>query len=365
MISKIGRGKDQLSRWLSERVAQELEIPVEEVDVDASIMALGIDSLTLVAIAGQLAEYLDQEIDAEVVWEHDTVGKLASHFCVEAAGGQNDCDQSFASDTRVELTGLESRLRILRSGSGRSVVVSVGFPNIASILETKLDSDVTVGWLKLDDSESEAVRSPEIMASAFMEEIEEVDRSKAITLVGYSYGGTIAFELGCQLQSNGRDVRLVLLEPCSVKSESWADKVTAHLKIMRNSPVLRWPRYATTKAGIVGYNFAKKLFRQRQTDPRMPVHKPRSGKSWEDQQNRIWDSFQNYHPNTFSGVVAVGGRSVWLNRRLHIWQELTDQEIVTVAVHEAKDHHDFRFGVGADVWVELIKRWNERLIPAK
>ena len=133
---------------------------------------------------------------------------------------------------------------------------------------------------------------------------------------------------------------------------------------MRNSPVPQWPRYAARKAGIVGYNFAKKLFRQSQTDPRMPVHKPTTAKSWEDQQKRIWESFQDYYPNTFSGVFAIGGRSVWLNRRLYIWQELADQKIHCVPVDEARDHHAFRFGVGADVWVEVIKRWNERLIVA-
>ena len=148
----IQRRRDELKVWLVQRVSHELKVPTEEIDVEESVLALGIDSLALIGLSAELAEFLQVEVDVEVIYEHDSINKIARYY----ASDVEVKDAELCRETEIvgapENYPSERRLRILRRGSDKSPVISVGFPNLAYLLEQKIHLHAPVGWLQLDDS---------------------------------------------------------------------------------------------------------------------------------------------------------------------------------------------------------------------
>jgi amino acid adenylation domain-containing protein len=61
----------------------------------------------------------------------------------------------------------------------------------------------------------------EDLASHYIEELQQVQPRGPYYLIGYSFGGVIAYEMACQLVANGHQVNLVgLLDTCLTKGES-------------------------------------------------------------------------------------------------------------------------------------------------
>ena len=63
--------------WLQNRIAQELDCTVDEVDFDQPLDLLGLDSVSLLWIAGELAEWLKIEITTAMVFEDTSLTVLS------------------------------------------------------------------------------------------------------------------------------------------------------------------------------------------------------------------------------------------------------------------------------------------------
>ena len=63
--------------WLHARIAQELNCAVDEVDFDQPMDLLGLDSVSLLWIAGELAEWLEIEITTAMVFENTSLPELS------------------------------------------------------------------------------------------------------------------------------------------------------------------------------------------------------------------------------------------------------------------------------------------------
>ncbi|MBC7544106.1 MAG: acyl carrier protein [Candidatus Sericytochromatia bacterium] len=51
-----------------------------EVDVDTAFDRLGLDSVTAIGMTGALDEWLGHRIDPNIVYQHPTVTRLATHL---------------------------------------------------------------------------------------------------------------------------------------------------------------------------------------------------------------------------------------------------------------------------------------------
>jgi polyketide synthase PksR len=60
--------------------AEALEIPAAEVRHDANLLELGIDSATLITFVAMLEDFVDAEIDPDIVFYHKTIDALARHL---------------------------------------------------------------------------------------------------------------------------------------------------------------------------------------------------------------------------------------------------------------------------------------------
>ncbi len=71
----------ELVEWLRAAVSGALGVPPEDVDVDAELGSLGLDSIQAFTLTGDLAETLDRELSATLMWEHKNLRALARALC--------------------------------------------------------------------------------------------------------------------------------------------------------------------------------------------------------------------------------------------------------------------------------------------
>ncbi|MFD7659840.1 beta-ketoacyl synthase N-terminal-like domain-containing protein, partial [Actinosynnema sp. NPDC059797] len=80
----------ELRAWLARHVADLVDLPEDEVDVDQPLAELGLSSRDAVVLAGALGDLVDAPLPATAVYEHPTIARLARHLAgpaVERAGG--------------------------------------------------------------------------------------------------------------------------------------------------------------------------------------------------------------------------------------------------------------------------------------
>lgn len=71
---------EQMSAWLRERIARDIGQDSDSVDPAASFDRLGIDSLALLGVIGDLAGELDIEIETSVLFDHPSIEALSNHL---------------------------------------------------------------------------------------------------------------------------------------------------------------------------------------------------------------------------------------------------------------------------------------------
>ncbi|MBC3185840.1 alpha/beta fold hydrolase [Corynebacterium sp. zg-331] len=77
----------QLRQWLREWVAGVTDVPVAEITDDRPLESLGLSSRDAVLLSGELENLLGRKLDATVVYEHPTIGDLATHLLSGQSSG--------------------------------------------------------------------------------------------------------------------------------------------------------------------------------------------------------------------------------------------------------------------------------------
>lgn len=106
----------QLRQWLREWVAGATEVPVEEVTDDRPLENLGLSSRDAVLLSGELENLLGRKLDATVVYEHPTIGELATHLLSARPGTRADqrpiqatAPSSAPEDHDIAVVGMAAR----------------------------------------------------------------------------------------------------------------------------------------------------------------------------------------------------------------------------------------------------------------
>ncbi|GAA3302157.1 acyl carrier protein [Dactylosporangium vinaceum] len=74
------RHPEAVRSWLIGRLANYVERPPEDIDPDASLAGLGLDSVYAFALCGEIEDHLGLPIEPVVLWDLDTVTALAGHL---------------------------------------------------------------------------------------------------------------------------------------------------------------------------------------------------------------------------------------------------------------------------------------------
>lgn len=71
------RTVEAITQDMTELAAGALSLPVSSIAIDVYFEELGLDSLTVVGIVGDLEDRLGVELNMDLLWEHQTIRDLA------------------------------------------------------------------------------------------------------------------------------------------------------------------------------------------------------------------------------------------------------------------------------------------------
>ena len=76
----MARDREEVRDWLVQYLAGLLAMAPNEVDIDRPVQRYGLDSQAAVELTGHLADWLGEDVDPTVVFEHLTIRSLADHI---------------------------------------------------------------------------------------------------------------------------------------------------------------------------------------------------------------------------------------------------------------------------------------------
>lgn len=84
MPAAVRFSEPQIRAAIRASLSRALEIEETTLDDDRDFDAYGLPSLEAVELAGELEDFLGREIDAEAIFDHPTINRLAQHLAAAA-----------------------------------------------------------------------------------------------------------------------------------------------------------------------------------------------------------------------------------------------------------------------------------------
>jgi acyl carrier protein len=110
-----------IEAWMIGRLAEELGTDVSAIDALASFASHGLASRDLIALSGELEEWLGTTVSPVALYEHPTIRALASHlaagFAPAAAPAGPDAD-GVRADEPIAIIGMDCRFPGASSAEG-------------------------------------------------------------------------------------------------------------------------------------------------------------------------------------------------------------------------------------------------------
>jgi acyl transferase domain-containing protein/thioesterase domain-containing protein/acyl carrier protein/SAM-dependent methyltransferase len=187
-------------------ISATLQLTTDDFDDDRPFEEYGVDSLVSVTILAQLEGDLGS-LDKTMLFEHNTARKLAAHLAPRFAAKFNGHGQPATT---------AALYRIRETGAGPKsfwVHSVVGEMNWAVRLAHHMGPEFPVFGFKA--AALETGRPPyerlEEMAAAYVEAVRKAQPHGPYLLGGYSFGGSVAFEMARQLAEAGERISWLLL----------------------------------------------------------------------------------------------------------------------------------------------------------
>lgn len=75
----------EIRHWLVSRLAERLQLPPDELDIDTPIIGFGLDSMQAVVLIGELEDWLSIRLAANPLTEFPTIQSLSRHLAERVA----------------------------------------------------------------------------------------------------------------------------------------------------------------------------------------------------------------------------------------------------------------------------------------
>ena len=72
------KSNEEITRWLVERIAQELKLEPAQIPLDVNLGRYGLDSIRAIEITTDLSKWLGLEVSSTAMWDYDTVNALVA-----------------------------------------------------------------------------------------------------------------------------------------------------------------------------------------------------------------------------------------------------------------------------------------------
>jgi len=73
----------EIRDWIVAKLASELRCEPGAIDTGAPLTALGIESVSVFLLTGELADFLGCDLPANLFFEHPTIDQLVAHLAAE------------------------------------------------------------------------------------------------------------------------------------------------------------------------------------------------------------------------------------------------------------------------------------------
>ncbi|MDZ7970621.1 MAG: phosphopantetheine-binding protein, partial [Nostoc sp. DedSLP03] len=74
----------EIQAWLISHLAMYLKIPPDEIDIQESFAAYGLDSAVAISMTDELAQWIDCELEITLFWEYPDIETLAQYLAVKS-----------------------------------------------------------------------------------------------------------------------------------------------------------------------------------------------------------------------------------------------------------------------------------------
>ena len=75
--------QEKIEYWLIDKLASRLGVNAEEIDLEKSIFAYGLDSSVALSLTGELETFVDLDLDPTLFWEYPQISELAEYLVDE------------------------------------------------------------------------------------------------------------------------------------------------------------------------------------------------------------------------------------------------------------------------------------------
>lgn len=70
----------EIQDWIVSRLSTELNVAPETIDVRQPFTSFGVDSIAIFTLTGDLAEWLERDLRATLLWEFPNIEELSQHL---------------------------------------------------------------------------------------------------------------------------------------------------------------------------------------------------------------------------------------------------------------------------------------------
>jgi len=335
-------------------------LKLKQVSIDDNFFELGGHSLIAVKVMKSIEEKTGSRLPISALFEAPTVEKLS--YLLE----QDEKVISWKSLVPIKPEGSKPPLYIVH-GSGLTVLVF-------HALAMGLDPDQPVYGLQARglNGIDEPFDTIEDIASCYIEEILEQNPHGPYSLVGYSFGGIVAFEMAKQFKTMGKEVNMLAIFDTNADNSVFFDKKSTRIKkkIKRQFPKFRFIVQSFIKDPSSTMDYQFKLVKGKinnllswagiiQKEPDEDEHLVHA-----DKINHSHDiAFRKYHMKPYNGTIdlfRVKNRMYYLDDPKYLgWKSLALQGL---NIHEISgDHKTFLFAPNVQELSLLMRKIiNER-----
>lgn len=338
----------EISNWMVRRLATELGISEVEVKTDIPLLSLGVDSLKLLSIAGELSEFTNREVSADVIWDNDSIECLASHL---AKMGEDQ--------TAIQQENLIS------SEALPPLVVIVGGLKFGQRVAGFVPSNAITAWRKLDFLYSDPeVPSVALIADSIVESLDNPEQHRMVAVVGYSLSGLICMEIAKRLSETCHDVRLTMVEPPVVWKSSQAGasdgRKAGRLKRLRNRQGY-FQEIIHLKKAL--QRFSVRCFQELALRPYAKCilavggDLPEVTRKWWYFRRKVKSRVLEHPFETYAGGTLLIARDKWLTDYGFGWSEVLTGDTLTFSVSDSNSHRLLEEEEGIQSWGPAFKKY--------
>lgn len=199
--SAVVRTTDEIRDWILDEVAASLDTDRASIDSAAPLTSLGVDSLAAFSLTGELASWLGRDLSATLLWDYPTIDAIA---------------EGFGSDTAPAVAdALPRNVVALKAGGRKRPIFCTpgigGHPTSFTPVAEHVDDDQPCYGLLVQgfDEGTEPMTTVQEIADMMIDNMRKVQPEGPYQLVGFSFGGLLAYEMARKLSAKGQRVSLL------------------------------------------------------------------------------------------------------------------------------------------------------------